>query len=163
MPLIAWRIYSRVRRHIGRQRLRPARPWITVTVFPLLVLLLGAAALPHPARLAWLALGLAAGAALGALALRRTHFEAGPDGLHYTPNAHLGILVSLLLVGRVAWRIYQVSTLDPAQAVPPDEFARSPATLAVFGILAGYYVRYACGLLRWRAGVLRAGAAPAQG
>ena len=29
-------------------------------------------------------------------------------------------------------------------------FARSPLTLLIFGALAGYYVAYAGGLLRWR-------------
>jgi hypothetical protein len=36
------------------------------------------------------------------------------------------------------------------------DFARSLLTLAVFGLLAGYYIRYAIGLVRWRFGVLRA-------
>jgi hypothetical protein len=36
--LIVWRLYSRVRRAIGRQRLHPRRPWITLTILPLLLL-----------------------------------------------------------------------------------------------------------------------------
>lgn len=164
VPLIAWRIYARVRRQIGRQRLAPARTRIAVVAFPLLVLLLAAAALPQPLRLAWLAAGLVLGAVLGSFALRHTRFEVAPEGLYYTPNAHLGVAVSLLLVGRIAWRFYQVSTFDPAHVPASGDFARSPGTLAVFGILAGYYVRYAIGLLRWRSRV-RTGAAgaPASG
>jgi hypothetical protein len=34
--------------------------------------------------------------------------------------------------------------------------ARSPLTLAVFGLVAGYYISYAIGLARWRFRVLRA-------
>ncbi len=34
---------------------------------------------------------------------------------------------------------------------------RSPLTLAVFGLIAGYYMTYALGLVRWRNLVLRAG------
>jgi hypothetical protein len=36
------------------------------------------------------------------------------------------------------------------------DFARSSLTLAVFGLLAGCYIAYAIGLLRWRLRVLRA-------
>ncbi len=162
IPLIVWRLYSRVRRHIGRQRLSRVRPWLTVTLFPLLILLLAGAALAHPDRLAWLAGGLALGVALGRAGLRHTRFEATPEGFYYTPNAHLGILVSLLLVGRIGYRFYQLATLDPAQVQNPADFARSPATLGIFGVLAAYYVSYAIGLLRWRQGAPR-GAAPANG
>jgi hypothetical protein len=30
------------------------------------------------------------------------------------------------------------------------DFTRSPLTLLIFGVLAGYYMTYAVGLLRWR-------------
>ncbi len=33
------------------------------------------------------------------------------------------------------------------------QLGNSPLTLAIFGTLAGYYVTYAIGLLRWRARV----------
>jgi len=36
------------------------------------------------------------------------------------------------------------------------DFVRSPLTLAVFGLLAGYYIGYAIGLARWHHRVLRA-------
>jgi hypothetical protein len=36
-----------------------------------------------------------------------------------------------------------------------QDFARSPLTLGVFGLLAGYYVGYAIGLTRWRMQVMR--------
>ena len=41
--------------------------------------------------------------------------------------------------------------MDPT--VPRDmrEFGSSPLALAVFGLLAGYYIGYAVGLVRWRA------------
>lgn len=149
-PLIAWRLYSRFRRMIGRQKLSPVRPWVTVVFLPTVILFLGMGVIAHPERIAWLACGLIAGALLGAFGLRRTRFESTPDGWFYTPNAHLGILVSLLLVVRVVYRIVIVGAIDPGAAQGPYEFARTPATLAVFGLLAGYYVTYAIGLLRWR-------------
>ncbi len=150
VPLIAWRVYARVRRMVGRQRLSKVRPWITVVIFPLLVLLFAAAAMRHPERLAWLAAGLACGAGLAVYGLRKTVFEATPQGLFYTPNAHLGIALSLLFVARIAYRFIEIYMIDPGTPRGADDFARSPLTLAVFGLLAGYYIAYAIGLIRWR-------------
>jgi hypothetical protein len=149
-PLLIWRLYSRIRRMVGRQRLSRVRPWITVILFPLLVLLLTSAAYVRPERLLWLAGGLASGAVLAVYGLRRTQFEATSQGLFYTPHAHLGIALSLLLVGRILYRLIQVYYLGSMAPSGTSDFARSPATLAVFGILAGYYIAYAVGLLRWR-------------
>jgi hypothetical protein len=153
VPLLVWRVVARVRRQIGRQRLSRARPWITLTVFPLLLAWLGfAAAAGAPARLGWMLGGVVAGAALGRLGWRHTKREATPQGLYYTPNLHLGILVSMLFVGRVAFRLVELYGTPP-DAVPA--FASSRSTLAVFGLLAAYYVVYAASLVRWRLRVRR--------
>jgi hypothetical protein len=156
LPLIAWRVYSRFRRMVGRQRLSRIRPWITLAVFPILIALLGLAAHAHPERLWWLAGGLGLGAWLGVFGLSKTKFEPTPKGLFYTPNAHLGIALSLLFVARIVYRLVEVYAIDPAMPHGLDDFARSPLTLAVFGLLAGYYISYAVGLVRWRFAVLRA-------
>lgn len=156
IPLVAWRVYARFRRMVGRQRLSRVRPWITIAVFSILVALVASAPIAH-GQVPWLlAAGLAAGVALAAYGLRETRFEPTPQGLFYTPNAHLGIALSLLFVARIAYRFIEVYSLDPAQPRGAAEFARSPLTLAVFGVLAGYYIRYAVGLVRWRFAVLRA-------
>jgi hypothetical protein len=152
VPLIAWRMYSRFRRMVGRQRLSKVRPWITLILFPLIIALLALSALHHPERLALLAGGLVLGVLLAVYGLRRTQFEVTPQGWFYTPNAHLGIALSLLFVARIAWRFVEIYMLDPG--VPRDmrEFGSSPLTLGVFGLLAGYYIGYAIGLVRWRLG-----------
>ena len=156
LPLIGWRIYARFRRMVGRQRLSKVRPWITLAIFPELILLLAFAATSHVERLGLLAAGLLVGALLGVFGIDQTRFEPTPQGLFYTPNAHLGIALSLLLVGRIVYRFFEIYGLDPTVPHSMDDFARSPLTLALFGLLAGYYVTYAIGLLRWRFGVLRA-------
>jgi hypothetical protein len=61
-----------------------------------------------------------------------------------------------LFVGRIAYRLFEIYAAEPAVQHGVDDFARSPLTLAVFGLLAGYYITYAIGLVRWRFGVLRA-------
>lgn len=158
LPLIVWRMVVRVRRLIGRQRLSKVRPWITLIVFPLLLglLALSAYAHAHADRLVWLALGLAAGGALGIFGLRKTVFEPTREGLYYTPNMHLGIALSLLFVGRILYRLVEVLLLAPPPAGHADDFATTPLTLGVVGLLAGYYISYAIGLLRWRRRVLKA-------
>ena len=151
--LVVWRLYARIRRVVGRQRLSKARPWITVVVLPSILALLLATNLAHPAAGAAAVVGAVVGAGLGVLGTRLTKFEATPAGLFYTPNAHLGIALSLLLVLRLAWRFVVLQTagrnVDP-QAL---QIGASPLTMAIFGTLAGYYVIYAIGLLRWRAAV----------
>jgi len=156
LPLIAWRVYARFRRMVGRQRLSKIRPWVTLAIFPALLLLLSFAAHAHLVRLWWLAGGLGLGALLGIFGLRKTRFEPTPKGLFYTPNAHLGIALSLLFVARIVFRLFEIYAIEPTVPHGMDDFARSPLTLAVFGLLAGYYIAYAVGLVRWRLRILSA-------
>jgi hypothetical protein len=150
VPFVLWRVYQRVKRLMVRQRSQPWRHWIAAILFPLLMVALGTAALAHPNALAGMAAGVAAGIALGVVGLRRTVYERVGAEFFYTPNAHIGILVSMLFIGRLLYRGYEFYVLGTAQ---PQDFASSPLTLVVFGILAGYYTTYAVGLLRWRKSV----------
>ena len=104
----------------------------------------------------WLAGGLGFGSLLGFFGLNQTRFEPTPKGLFYTPNAHLGIALSLLFVARIAYRLVEAYAIEPTAPHGTSDFARSPLTLAVFGLLAGYYLTYALGLVRWRFRILRA-------
>lgn len=151
IPLLAWRMYSRFKRMVGRQHLSNVRPWVTIVVFPLIIVMLGKATLSNPQGLWLLAGGLLAGALLGIFGLSKTKFESTSQGLFYTPNAHLGLALSLVFIARIAFRLVQVFSADPqALQRSNEDFARSPLTLCVFGLLAGYYVAYAAGLVRWR-------------
>jgi hypothetical protein len=156
LPLIAWRVYARFRRMVGTQRLSRIRPWITLAIFPTLIVLLCFGARVHPERLWWLAAGLGVGSLLGLYGLQKTEFKPTPRGLFYTPNAHLGIALSVLFVARIIYRFVEVYVLEPSVPHGVDDFARSSLTLGVFGLLAGYYITYAVGLVRWRFRVLRA-------
>jgi hypothetical protein len=153
VALIVWRLYSRFRRSVGRQKLSKVRPWITVSVFPLLTASFIAASIGKPMALLLALLGGAAvGVGLGIYGLRVTRFEVTPTALYYTPSAHLGIGLSLLLVARIGYRLVQGGLLPmgptPVAAPPPP--TSTPITLLIFGALAGYYTTYAIGLLRWR-------------
>jgi hypothetical protein len=154
LPLIGWRMVTRVKRMTQRQRLTPVRPWITLTLFPFIIWLLAMTAFvppnpPQPFKLVWLALGLVAGFALAVYGIKRTRFEALPEGLFYTPDAKLGIALSVLFVARILYRLGDLLIAGP-QASQGVQFALSPWTLAPVGLFAGYFIAYAIGLLRWR-------------
>jgi hypothetical protein len=146
-PLVSWRVYLRFRRSIGRQKMSPVRPWIQLVLFAV-------ATRNHPLGLWLLAGGLMLGGGLSVYGLRLTQFEVTPERLYYTPHAPLGIVLSLLFVARIIYRIFEVYVLDTNAGPGVEAFAQSPVTLAVFGLLAGYYIGYALGLVRWRWDVL---------
>ncbi len=148
--LLLWRFYSRMRRMIGRQKLSNIRPWITLGIFPTLTALLTAASLGKPISLFSIAAGVVGGVGLGIDGLKVTRFEKTTEGLFYTPSAHVGIGLSLLLAARIIYRIFQVYGFGADPAGPQLGYATTPLTMIIFGTLAGYYVTYAVGLLRWR-------------
>ena len=146
-PLLMYRIYKRVHRLTVRQKSRTWRHWCSVTLFPLLLAVLAVTVAIEPIALAGLAGGVAIGALLGVVALRRTGFERIDSDYFYTPYAPIGMVVAMLFIARVLYRIYEVITLG-AQHTP--NLGHSPLTLSLLGIMAGYYVVYGSGLLRWR-------------
>ena len=148
LALVAWRLYARSRRLIGRQSLSKWRPWVTVTLFPLLLAVLGILSRHQPPVLWALGGGAVAGIGLGILGLKLTKFETTPTGVFYTPSAHLGIALSTVLVLRIAYRFIQASPAVSTGA-PPGSYSSSPMTLLIFGALALYYITYAIGLIRW--------------
>jgi hypothetical protein len=152
--LILWRLQSRMRRMIGRQQLHPRRSWLAVLLWPLIVLVfaLQVAMQAHATGLLGgsLAGGAALGIALGVIGLRLTRFEATSEGLYYTPSAHLGVALTVLLLARIGWRFLSGGVVFPEEGAPtPPPPALTPLTLLLFGTLAGYYATYAAGLLRW--------------
>jgi membrane protein CcdC involved in cytochrome C biogenesis len=150
IALIAWRMKSRMRRLIGRQRLSRVRPWVTTVIFPLLVAMLSYPALQQQHLGLYLALGIVVGIVLGVLGLRLTRFEVTTEGLFYTPSAHLGAVLSALLVARIAYRLAVGGFTDPgAGSAAPLGAGLTPLTLLLIGTLAGYYTSYAIGLIRW--------------
>lgn len=160
MALIAWRLYARSRRLIGRQRLSKWRPWVTVTVLPLVFTILGVLSRHQPAALWALGGGAVVGIGLGILGLKLTRFETTPEGAWYTPSAHLGIALSTVLVLRIAYRFIQAQH-SVTLGAPPPSYSSSPITLLIFGALALYYVTYAVGLIRWSSITGNAAPAPA--
>jgi hypothetical protein len=149
--LVVWRMYSRIRRLIGRQRSRLWRHWFAAIFLPLLLALLAAGTLREPAGLAALSAGAVGGVGLALWGIRLTRFEIAAEGYFYTPSAHIGIGLSLLLAARVGYRFFTLSALaEPQMAQSMQSFGRSPLTLVILGTMLGYFASYAIGLLRWR-------------
>ena len=146
-PLLMYRVYKRVHRLTVRQKSRIWRHWCSVTLFPLVLAVLAVTLAFTPMVLAALAGGAATGALLGFVGLRRTGFERIGSDYFYTPYAPIGIVVAMLFVARMIYRMYQIITMG-AQQTP--NFGSSPLTMAILGLMAGYYVVYGAGLLRWR-------------
>jgi hypothetical protein len=151
--LFAWRMYHRSRKLIMRRHFSAKRSRGSLIFFPLLLILFLAGSYNHPLAVAAEVGGVLIGVGLAVYGLRHTKYENTAEGLFYTPNAHIGIALSLLLAGRVAYRFFQMYVSAAAFAQPPQDFARSPLTLLIFGTTAGYYAWYALGLIRWHRSV----------
>jgi len=155
--LVLLMIGRRVMRNIGRQPLRPMMMQFRMGVLALVGLVFAARALHDMNLLGALVAGVAGGAALGWFGLRHTKFERTEQGVFYTPHTWIGLAVSLLLVARLAYRFFIVMPQMQAAAQADQDafsaFQRSPLTLAIFGVLIGYYICYYAGVLRTARGV----------
>jgi hypothetical protein len=146
IPFVAWRVYARARRNIGRHLLRPTQLAVRTAIFFLLTGLVTFFAATFPTSLEAELGGLLGGAVLALLGLKLTRFEMTAEGNFYTPNALLGIALTLLFIGRIAYRFTMLLVFPPATTGTPQLF-QSPLTLAIFGVTAGYYIAYTLGLL----------------
>jgi len=144
--LIAWSIYRRVRRNIGRQPLRPRRAVISIIILALVSALLVSTSLQNSRLLLGIGGGELLGVLLGFIGLRLTRFESTDDGHFYTPNAHIGVVLSILFIGRLGYRFWAVRDAVAAPDGPPP--FQSPLTCFIFGLTAGYYIVYQAGLFR---------------
>ena len=147
VPILVWRIYQRLKAQMARQRSILSRHYTGLFVFSVMLLVPATELLDRPFQLAALAAGAIAGIALATYGLRRTRFEQVGDDFFFTPHAPIGLAVALLFMARMAWRAYEFFALG---SLAHHEFVSSPLTLVIFGVLAGYYMSYAFGLLSWR-------------
>jgi hypothetical protein len=144
--VFAWRIYSRVRRNIGRQPLQPKSLIVRIVIFAIVACVLLAFSVAYPRVLIGLSLGLVLGVLSALAGLSLTRFEATPEGRFYTPNPYFGGALSILLVGRLVYRLMVFSNFAQGSAQAPG-LMQSALSLFVFGLLAGYYIAYYIGVL----------------
>jgi hypothetical protein len=156
--IVLWALYRRMRRSFGRQRVRDGLMWLRVLVLSAAAVFIGIEIARDSEVLGTLLAGIAAGAALGYVAIRFTKFEVTPEGRFYTPHTYIGLAVTALFVGRVLYRF--LGAYNGALPAPGADqnlaavYEHSPFTVAVIGVLVGYYVVYNVGvMLRTRAAV----------
>ena len=126
------------------------------------ILLLATTALRSGAFAAAALAGLLAGVSLAVWGASRTRFESVGAERYYVPHTYTGIAVSLLFIGRVAYRLLQTyeMTRGGRMAAPmgpgsgPAGYVSSPLTLGLFFVLVGYYVYY-LGFILWKSKQLR--------
>jgi MFS family permease len=150
IPLMAFGIWRRVRGSFGRQPVRRKRMIVRMALFAVVGGLIALGGLHNVRLLEGLLGGALLGAAMGAIGLRLTRFERDAEGNDlYIPNAWIGGILTALLVGRLAWRflVAMPQLQDPAVAHPAPAIGNSPLTLAIFGLMIGYYLCYYAGLL----------------
>jgi hypothetical protein len=143
--LFAWGIYRRVRRNIGRQPLHPGRTKRSIVILSLVSAVIVYTSLQNTNLLLGFGGGIVLGALLGFAGLKLTRFETTDEGHFYTPNTHIGVALSVLFVGRIAYKF--IATGDAATAQNPATPFQSPLTLFIFGLTVGYYLVYQTGIL----------------
>lgn len=150
-------LYRRFRRLFGRQALQPARLKARVVVLAIVAGLFALRGLHSPNVAAAVLGGGVLGAALAWFGIRLTRFEVTQKGIFYTPSGHIGIVLSALLLSRLAYRfVVLYPTFQASKAETGDPFAMyqsSPLTIMLFGIVIGYYLAYCVGLLVRGAGL----------
>jgi hypothetical protein len=148
--VVGWRLYGRFRRNIGRQPLQRRRMIFRISIYAVFTVGLGVVSFLLARRLsvfAGLLGGVALGVGLGLYGLHLTRCETTAEGFFYTPNPYMGLGLSLLLVGRLAYRLMVLTHTGVESPVTP-QLMQSPLTLFIFGLLAGYYMAYFTGILR---------------
>jgi hypothetical protein len=150
--LVLFVIYRRFRRSFGQQPLRPVRMQVRIGVLLLVGCLLLPAMFRSAAFMTAVLAGIAAGAALAVWGAARTRFLRVSGQLYYVPHTYTGIAVSFLFLGRLIYRLIQVSgsvhathaaAADSAsQGFAPAGMLQSPLTLGLYFVLMGYYVCY---------------------
>ena len=147
VSLVVWRVYRRVRRNIGRQPLQPKRLVLRIAIFTFIAVMLAVMARESANVLMGFAGGILLGVPLALVGLYLTRFEVTPEGKFYTPNTYIGVGLSLLLIARIAYRLFLLYSAAPVPGKSPAALGNSPLTLGVFGLMAGYYIVYLTGVL----------------
>lgn len=152
VPLIGWGLYRRFKTTFGRQKVTPRRMIVRMVMLTAICVLLAVTAHPGPGAIAAAVAGGVAGVVLAVVGLGLTKFEVTAEGAFYVPNGWIGLAVTALFLGRLATRLVEMpgrmAAVQAGTAPPPDTFQRSPATLGLFFLLAGYYVAFYGGVLR---------------
>jgi hypothetical protein len=147
VPFLAWRVVVRLKRLLSRQRYSHPLQWARATGLYLLTILVALVAFEEHAAFIALAIGLGIGVLLGVWGVRLTKLEPVDGETFYQPDRYLGAALSVLLLGRIVWRIYADPTEPTGWTLAA--FVRNPSTMVLFGLFSAHYIVYALGLIYW--------------
>lgn len=140
---IGWLYYRRIRRSFGRQPWQPKRTVARLVLVSLVALALISAAIFLPHVGPGIGIGAAAGTVLGVFALKHTHAQMIDGQRYYTPNPWIGGGLTLLLLGRLAWRWGQGTFAGGSGQIAQA----SPLTMGIAATLISYSLVNGIGLL----------------
>ena len=94
-------------------------------------------------------MGMVVGASLGLLGLALTRWESRPEGLFYTPNRWLAVLIVFAIAARVVYGWWRAT--HSGGKVPGDQHwfvtaSGAQLSLAIGAGLIGYYLVYSIGV-----------------
>ncbi|XLZ68066.1 hypothetical protein ABT364_16110 [Massilia sp. SR12] len=153
IPVLAWRIYMRLKMVFRRQESVAWRHWVAAAGLPMLLLAAAQSMLGNLPALSMMAGGVLAGAWLARFALKKTRFENNGLTLHFTPPSRTAILVCMLFAARalqIGVEFYINRQSEHPQLIDSTAVMQHPTTVIPFGLLLGYLATYSIGLLRWR-------------
>jgi hypothetical protein len=159
-----WGMYRRVHRNVTRQKIIPWRLLMRTTVLSILFVVLLLWPSFDPLMAAAEVAGVIVGVSFALLGLKHTRFEEMPDGHYYKPNPILGVAVSMLFIGRMIYRMIVLyptflaaqKSGAPITAQMLNAGPRSALTIALIGVVIGYFVIYCLGVLRTSRGMTAA-------
>ncbi len=161
VPLVGFALYRRLRKSFGKQRYVPQLMIARMALFGLLCA--GFVVYSHaPAALLAGVGGLAVGVGLARVGINHTTFETTAEGVFYTPNKWLGLVVTALFVARLVGRIATVSdqVMTAAEGGVPLRSPQTAVTLGLFCLMAAYYVAYYAWIMARARGLKAEGPAP---
>lgn len=152
VPVMIWRIYSRLKMVFRRQESVTWRHWVGAAGLPVLLLAAAHSMLNNLPALSMMAAAVMAGGWLAVFALKKTRFENTGTALYFTPPSRTAILVCMLFVARVMQigvEFYVNRQSEHPRVINQAEVMQHPFTVVPFGLLLGYLSVYSIGLLRW--------------
>lgn len=148
-PLLVWRIYTRIKGLMVRQRSIMQRHYTGAGVFTAVVLVTASQLMYQLGSLAWLAVGTVGGIAYGVWGLKLARFEVVKEGYFFTPNARLGIVIAMLFVASVLYVGFEIYA-NQDTGLPTPRVSDYIFFMPSLGLMCGYFGTFSAGLLRWR-------------
>ena len=145
---ILYRVYRRIRRNFGWQRLQSRRLQVSTAILAVLGIVLITLGASQTNSLISDVAGLAIGVILALCGAAITRFEQREGSLYYLPNTWIGAIVTLLFFGRIVYRIYVATMQTDFAGMDKMRGITGGWTAGLMMIMISYYIAYNIFLLR---------------